>query len=201
MSGTTPMMEAHKSTRRRWNEDAAGAFPWRKILSTGIGLDVGAKQYDKIPLDNFQGFDLEQGDANRLSSYFPAETFDCIHGSHVLQLMENPESALRDWFALLKPGGWMVQTVPDWGAYERFRWPSSLNPGHKSSWSMVYRGSLAPIHVFIPEFLQRFADMATIERSQYVENNYDWKLDPNVDQTLNEETGVECWNEFVLHKK
>lgn len=162
-------------------------------------IDVGCGP-DKLPFDSCIGFDAKDGDANHLSRYFPPDAFDLLHGSHVLEHMHDPRAALRDWLTLVKPGGYVVQTVPDWCAYERMQWPSRHNPDHKSSWSMLYKGSIAPIHIHIPSFLAEFADVAEIKLMRYVEENYNWRIPPEVDQTWIEADGVEIWNEFVLCK-
>lgn len=190
--------ETRKAMRRRLNESA---HPWREWFS-GSGLDVGCGPDDALIREfGFVGFDEKDGDANRLSSYFQKESFDVIHGSHVLEHMRDPVAALRDWLSLLKPGGHVIQTVPDWCAYERMTWPSRFNPDHKSSWSMIYKGSIAPIHCHIPTFLAKFDDIAEVLLARYVEENYDWNKPLAIDQTWNPEDGVEIWNEFILRKK
>lgn len=191
--------ETWKATQRRLAEDDRGEFPWRKVFH-GRGIDAGCGP-DKLPFSNCIGFDVDDGDANKLSSYFPPESFDYVHGSHVLEHMHNPTAALRDWLKLVKPGGWIVQTVPDWGTYEWFTFPSKNNPDHKSSWSLIYRGSTFPIHCHIPTFLAQFKDVADIKLMRYVEENFDWKLPRSIDQTWIPETRCEIWNEFVLQKK
>ena len=190
--------ETSKAMKRRRAEEEGGGLKWR-LLFKGHGLDVGCGD-DKLPFVDCVGFDLEDGDANLLSRYVTGP-FYYIHGSHVLEHMDDPRAALRDWFTLLKPGGFIIQTVPDWVAYERMEWPSRFNPDHRSSWSMIYKGSIAPIHVHIPSFLAEFSDMATVVLARYVEENFDWKIDRNIDQTWEPEHGVEIWNEFVLRKK
>lgn len=188
--------ETTKAIRRRFKEHDAGIFPWRDIL-TGTVLDVGAGD-DPVP--GSVAFDVGNGDANRLADYFPVESFDVLHGSHCLEHMINPTAALRNWIKLVTPGGYIVQTVPDVGAYERFTYPSKFNADHRSSWSMVYKGSPFPIHCHIPTYLAQFNDVAEIKLMRYVEENYDWKLPPSVDQTWVPGRGTEIWNEMVLRK-
>lgn len=200
------MKEAHKSLRRRYCESAEGVFPWRDIFEGAVtGLDIGCEPDEKLPLDNFEGFNLSHGDANRLSEILDrtSRSFDVIHGSHILQFMEDPTAALRDWFTLLKPGGYMIQTVPDWGAYERMRWPSPHNPSHRSTWSMFYRGNLVPNvpHIFVPEFVETFSDIAEVKLARYVERNFDWGKEPGIDQTLAEAGQCEVWVEMVFQKR
>lgn len=191
--------ETSKAMLRRMREADALILPWREIF-TGRMLDVGCGD-DKLPYDSCVGFDQPDGDANHLSRYFPAESFNVLHGSHVLEHMHDPTAALRDWLTIVKPGGYVVQTVPDWCAYERMQWPSRYNPDHKSSWSLIYKGSIAPIHCHLPAFLAQFKDVSDILLMRYVEENYDWKASPDIDQTWEPSQGVEIWNEFVLQKR
>lgn len=195
------MNESTKALRRRWCEDARGEFPWRQIF-TGRMLDVGCGP-DKLPFPNVVGFDSENadvvGDANKLTEYFEPESFDVISASHVLEHVFNPAEAIRDWLTLIKPGGHLVALVPDVGAYERFTYPSTYNPDHKASFSMIYHGSSFPVHYHIPTLLATFDDVATVLLARYVERNYDWTA--SGDQTFNESGQVEIWNEFCLKKK
>lgn len=192
------MNETSKARRRRAREEKSGGFKWSRVF-TGLGIDIGCGP-DKLPFPDCIGFDQNDGDANHLSRYFPKESFDYVHGSHVLEHMHNPVAALEDWLSLVKPKGYVIQTVPDIGAYERFVFPSKFNPDHKASFSMIYRGSCFPIHCHIPTFLAQFSGIATVEIARYVEVNYDWKKPLSVDQTWKEEDGVEIWNEMVLRK-
>jgi len=190
--------ETTKAMKRRFAEHDAGGFHWRDVFR-GQMLDVGCGP-DKLKFDTCIGFDEENGDANHLSDYFPANSLHVLHGSHVLEHMADPRAALRDWLTLVKPGGYVVQTVPDIGAYERFEYPSKYNPDHRSSWSMIYLGSCFPIHCHIPTFLADFSSVAEVLLARYVEVGYDWKLGRHIDQTMPVEAGVEIWNEFVLRK-
>lgn len=187
--------ETSKAMKRRLAESDVN---W-SLIFRGRGIDVGCGP-DKLPYADCLGFDEKDGDANQLSRYFPPESFDYLHGSHVLEHMDDPTAALRDWLTLVKPGGYVIQTVPDWVAYEGMQWPSRYNPDHRSSWSMLYRGSIAPIHVHIPTFLAQFSADASVLLARYVEVNFDWRVGQSRDQTWREEDGVEIWNEFVLMK-
>lgn len=53
------------------------------------------------------------GDAEQLD--YPLNHFDRIYASAILPWLINPQAALRHWFELLKPGGWIGLTV----------WPSN----------------------------------------------------------------------------
>lgn len=192
------MNEASKAMRRRWLEAAAGAFEWHKIFR-GKGLDVGCGP-DKLPFDNCAAFDQEHGDANRLSQFIEPNSLSYLHASQSLEHMIDPVLALDDWIACVKPRGHLVITVPDFVLYEQLRWPSLFNCDHKSTWSMSVKGSPAPIHCYLPEWLTAFP--VKVVRCKTVDTNYDYKLlgRTSVDQTYQESDGVEAFIEFVLRK-
>lgn len=191
------MKEASKAMRRRWCEDESGVFPWRSIFQ-GKGIDVGCGD-DLLPFEDCQPFDMQHGDANRLGDYFPEGTFDYLHASQCLEHMVDPWEAFRQWLKVVKPGGYLIVTVPDWVAYEGMQWPSQWNGDHKSTWSMIYRGSIAPIHVYVPDFLKGFP--VKVNLSRFVDTNYDYAVATTIDQTFSESESVEAFIEFVVQKE
>lgn len=200
------MRETSKSLRRRWCEHELGVFPWRDIFK-GFGLDVGAGD-DPLPFDNCTHFDKQDGDANHLSEYFAGHEgmmngrpFDYIYASQVLEHLHDPAACVRDWVTLVRPGGHLIVTVPDWVAYEGMRWPSPWNGDHKATFSMIYRGSKAPVHIHIPTMLDSLGDVAEVRLARFVDFNYDYAVGTSRDQTFDELACVECWNEWVLQKK
>jgi SAM-dependent methyltransferase len=193
------MNEASKAMRRRYIEDALGHFPWMKLFR-GDGIDVGCGP-DKIPFDRCVAFDKEQGDANNLLDHFPPNHFSYLHSSQSLEHMTDPEAALRSWIGVVKPRGHIIVTVPSWELYEGMVFPSRFNPDHKSTWSLWQKDSPAPIHIYVPEWLRKFKDVAKVVRCELVDNHYDYKLGTKRDQTLPEDAGVEAFIEFVLQKK
>lgn len=40
-------------------------------------------------------------------------TFDAILSAEVIEHLENPRSVVREWFRLLKPGGWLLFSTPN----------------------------------------------------------------------------------------
>lgn len=191
--------ETSKAMRRRMKEDADGKFPWRKIFK-GKGIDVGPGP-DPLKMSDCIGFDLDQGNANNLSQYFGANTFNYLHASQCLEHMDDPEHALRQWITVVKPRGHLVISIPDFVAYEGMKWPSQWNAGHVSTWSLIYKGSPCSKHVHIPSFLEKFSDITEVILSRFVDTNYNYLIGTARDQTWLESDGVECFNEFVLKKK
>jgi SAM-dependent methyltransferase len=191
------MKETSKAMRRRWCEHELGLFHWREVFR-GKGIDVGCGD-DPIQIPEAEVFDLAHGDANLLSRYYPESSFDWLHSSQCLEHMRDPKAALVDWMKVVKPGGWIVITVPSWELYEHMTWPSRFNPDHRSTWSMYIRGSPAR-HVLVPDFLASLDAIATTVIQRQLDANYDYTLPPHVDQTLTESDGVEPFIEFVLRK-
>lgn len=196
------MKETTKAMKRRWAESAAGVFPWREIFS-GPGIDVGSGD-DPLQCDCLvHYFDMPDGSGDDLRDFFEVGTkFDWVHGSQVLEHMTDPVRALYSWIDMVREGGHIIATVPDFMLYEHGVWPSKWNAGHRSTWSMGIlehndRNTTA-IHCKLPEWLQEFP--VEILRCQLVDTNYDYGRGPDVDQTLDPEKGVEAFIEFVLRK-
>lgn len=191
--------ETTKAQIRRMRENNAGLFHWDSVFKGKI-LDAGSGD-DPINLPNVTPFDTPQGDLNHLSRYFKPETFDVIHSSNSLEHLYDPKAALADWLKVVKPGGHLVITVPSWELYEGMQWPSRYNPDHKSSWSLWQKGSPAPIHVFLPDFLDSFKNSCDVLLCRLVDTNYNYKVGTSSDQTWIFEHSIEAFLEFVLRKK
>ena len=113
--------EASKTNQFR-GKDFAGLYLQGHVLDVGAGGDLVCPWA--------QGFDMENGDANVIHRYFEPGSFDAVHSSHCLEHMLDPPSALRNWWSLVKPGGFMILVVPDEDLYEQGIWPSAFNHDH-----------------------------------------------------------------------
>jgi SAM-dependent methyltransferase len=71
------------------------------IVEKAIGIDQGYPGYDGIHLP------------------FPDESQDAVYSSHVLEHIPDWETALQEWFRVLKIGGYMIIVVPHWLLYEK----------------------------------------------------------------------------------
>lgn len=194
------MKESSKAMERRFNSEKRELFS--KIFK-GSGLDIGCGD-DIITVKGATvgPFDMEHGDANHLDQYFEAESFDFIHASQCLEHMRDPKAALESWLKVLRKGGYAVISIPSWELYEGMIWPSRFNPDHKSTWSLWQKGSPAPTHVWLPEFLEYFTmfDYKLIY-CELIDTNYNYKIGTRVDQTYPYENRVEAFIEFVLQKR
>ncbi len=192
------MKETSKAQRRRCKETSEGKFDWDKIFK-GDGIDVGSGD---DPLPNALAFDLPDGGGDDLTKFFSRGNYDYIHASNVLEHAISPEVMLRSWIECLKPGGYIVATVPDWELYEKKIWPSKWNAGHRSIWTMsiAFASALVipTIVIKLPNWLNQFGCEILLCR---LIDTSDHSLPKDVDQTLDADKGVECFIEFVLQKK
>ncbi|HUW88533.1 MAG TPA: class I SAM-dependent methyltransferase [Candidatus Paceibacterota bacterium] len=108
-----------------------------KILDIGAGIDPITK--DAVI------FDKEQGDAQVLDQYFPSGSFDTVFSSHCLEHMVNPGDAIKSWFSLVKPGGFLITIVPDEDLYEQGHFPSIFNSDHKATFTLSKSHSWSPV--------------------------------------------------------
>lgn len=126
------MKEQSKAAKRRFHN---GNFHLRYFV--GDGIDVGAGD-DYLALNrhvfsrigDMVNWDQDNGDTQTLPG-IEANSFDFLHSSHCLEHLHNPYQALARWTQVVRPGGHLIVTVPDWHLYEHQQWPSRFNPDHK----------------------------------------------------------------------
>ena len=95
----------------------------------GSGIDIGYGGDLVVP--NCRGWDVEDGDAHDLHSVAD-ETYDFAYSSHVLEHLESPARALRNWWRVVKPGGYLILYIPERDIFERKRTlPSDISLDHK----------------------------------------------------------------------
>lgn len=95
----------------------------------GSGIDIGYGGDLVVP--NCRGWDVEDGDAHELATVADG-TYDFAYSSHVLEHLESPARALRNWWRVVKPGGHLILYVPERDIFERKRTlPSDISLDHK----------------------------------------------------------------------
>jgi SAM-dependent methyltransferase len=127
----------------------SSALPYRQALYyrylAGRGLDIGCGN-DVLTLEGreIDGWDVQQGDAQYLSTVAD-ESYDFVHSSHCLEHMVDVHTSLSNWARVVKPGGAIFITVPEWTFYERRLWPSIFNSDHKQIFTvMPFESPFAP---------------------------------------------------------
>jgi len=117
------LKETSKAQARR---EAEGFF---KTYFQGRGIDVGYGGDLVVP--NCRGWDVEDGDAHDLAGIADA-TFDFVYSSHVLEHLDDPARAIRNWWRVLRPGGYLILYLPERDLFERKRTlPSTACLDHK----------------------------------------------------------------------
>lgn len=103
------------------------------VVPQATGVDLGFPGYD--------GVNLPFSDASQ----------DSIYSSHCLEHMNEPEAVIKEWFRVLRVGGYLVAVVPHQYLYER-RWKlPSAHPDHlrfftPASLLALFELALAPNH-------------------------------------------------------
>ncbi len=180
------MNEASKNHKRRLQNG-----DYEKFFK-GIGLDIGcghdpvlptAVTYDRMVLP-YPSEKHITGDAQTLQG-FPSEAFDWVHSSHCLEHLGDPLFALRRWWDVVRPGGHLIVTVPDFTLYEKRRWPSRFNGEHVQYFTM---GLLVNLAFKLPN--------AQFVRFQLNDEGFDY-TDKVTDQTR---SGAQAEIEMILRK-
>jgi ADP-heptose:LPS heptosyltransferase len=123
-------------------EEARKAHPTRvsngfiaTYLSGQAILDIGYKGYrdDVVPIvPTAIGVDLDYPGYDGVTLPFPEGSQDAVFASHCLEHIEDFQNAIRDWFRVLKHGGYLLIMVPHQFLYEKqTSLPSRYNDDHK----------------------------------------------------------------------
>lgn len=124
------MAETSKARARRERE---GWFD-KYIQLDKPGIDIGA---GSDPLNEvFRRYDVLHGDGDaQTMAGIPDESFYTVYASHVLEHLHDPIEALRNWWRILAPGGYLIVQVPHMDLYEKKTdLPSRWNADHKTYW-------------------------------------------------------------------
>lgn len=119
--------KAHfRRLREGWYERYAPAD--KPGIDIGCGID---------PLNNtFHKWDAVYGDGD--ATYMdgvPDATYHTVYASHVLEHLQDPVEAVRNWWRILQPGGHLIICVPHRDLYENKKeLPSNWNSDHKWFW-------------------------------------------------------------------
>jgi len=137
----------------------------------------------------------EHGDAQFIERLRKAESYDFVYSSNCLEHMESPHVALKNWYSLVKPGGYLVITVPDEDLYEQGHWPSKYSNGHKWTFTMFKGESWSHRSLNVMDF-GRVLPRCKFKSIFLTDTNYDYSK-KNIDQTRGT---AECFIEVVIQK-
>lgn len=187
------MRESDKAMMRRVYDPL-----FHKVFK-GKGIDIGAgpclSNMTNFPLVvSLESFDKIHGDAQYITQYREKENFDFVISSHCLEHMVDPLQAIREWWHLLKYGGYLIITVPDEDLYEQGMWPSPYNSDHKWRFTLAkYIKNKNSIDVF--DLVNQLWDYKLIQ-AKFIDTHYEY--DVKKDQTYGL---AECSNEIILKKE
>ncbi|MDC7279104.1 class I SAM-dependent methyltransferase [Butyrivibrio fibrisolvens] len=115
--------ETEKSHDRRERE---GFF---EKYCQGEGLDIGCGEDPIVP--GVSGWDILNGDAQYLNG-IDDESFDYVYSSHCLEHMRDVRVAIKNWYRVVRKGGYLIIAVPHRDLYEKRKClPSRWNGDHK----------------------------------------------------------------------
>jgi SAM-dependent methyltransferase len=104
------MAETLKSQERRIRERFFGKY------CQGHGIDIGCGDDPLTP--SVDRWDVDNGDATYVAGIEP-NTYDFVYTSHLLEHLFYPVVAIKRWWEILKPGGYLIIVVPHKELYER----------------------------------------------------------------------------------
>ena len=193
------MWEQSKAAKRRYQD---GAFHSRYFV--GAGIDIGGQpdpleQYIPIfpRMRSVRTWDIEDGDAQYMKGVAD-RSLDFVHASHCLEHLEDPRRGLIEWIRIVRPGGFLIITVPDEDLYERGHWPSRYNEDHKWTFTIHKRRSWSPRSINVLDLVTEVSHLVEVERIVLLRDFFRESL-MEIDQTLT--PVAECAIEFVLRKR
>ena len=193
------MKECSKSINRRISDPN-----FMNRYFAGDGIDIGGAPdplflYSELfPLvGEVRTWDLSDGDATFMEGV-EDEAYEFVHSSHCLEHLEDPEEGLNNWFRILKPGGYMVVTVPDEDLYEQGIFPSTFNADHKWTFTISKQESWCDKSINVFDLLPKLGEAVEVMKVELLNQSYRYVL-PRFDQTLTPigEAGIE----FVVRKR
>ena len=142
------MAETRKAARRRHEENWFARF----APETMPGIDLGCGD---DPLNGtFRRWDKIDGDATLLAGV-PDESYYTVYASHLLEHLNDPLTALKNWYRVLMRSGHLIVCVPHRDLYEkRIELPSTWNAEHKTFWLP----ELGPARAHEPSHTRGLAD-------------------------------------------
>lgn len=116
--------ETTKAYSRRVKEGFFEKYCQGKGLDIGFGSDLITK--------DAQGYDFEHGNAQYIRGV-KDKYYDFVYSSHTIEHLPDPYEGVKNWFRVVKPGGYLIIYLPHRELYEKRKTlPSRFNPDHKN---------------------------------------------------------------------
>lgn len=193
------MQESSKALIRRLHD-----IRYANTYFRGNGIDIGcgddplSKYHAHFPLmTSLKPWDLPDGDAQLMASV-PDNAYDFVHSSHCLEHLRDPYESFQNWIRICKPGGHIITTIPDEDLYEQGVFPSTFNPDHKTTWTIIKDTSWSPVSINLIEFLYQFKDQVEVLKMELINSSFLYDQ-PRIDQTYHHIS--ECAIEFIVRKR
>ena len=156
-----------------------GAGDGVPIVQSAINVDVDYPGYDGIHLP------------------FPDLSQDAVYASHVLEHVPDVVAALREWFRVLKVGGFMVIMVPHQLLYEKKKAPPSRFAGFAHKRFFMPHSLIADITRALPLTEWRLRHMRDND------DGFDYDLPPEMHWTgcYEIECVIERINRYKFYEK
>lgn len=140
---------------------------FEELYLSGRVIDIGCGPDLVVP--HAEPFDVEHGDAQEIASLRPNGAYDAVCSSHCLEHMQDVPKALAQWWALVRPGGYLILVVPDEDLYELGTWPSLFNRDHKATFRMGKDTTWSPVSYDIVDLVQGLegAQIISCERQDF----------------------------------
>jgi SAM-dependent methyltransferase len=191
------MLEAKKAMLRRSKSKEYNQY------FRGHGIDLLFNQDESISeCKTLYGYTVqsylpEPGNSLETLQNVIDNSFDFLHASHILEHATDLERTIKNWIRVVKPGGYLVITVPDEEMYEKNIWPSKFNIGHKWSFNFgrtTERTSSIDVTRWFDDLKIPGALISNLKRitDGYYETDEDLTAKPNVI--------AECGIEIVIYK-
>lgn len=145
---------------------------YEKSLVQGSVIDIGCGSDPISP--SARCFDIDDGDANYITKFIHV-TYDCVYSSHCLEHMVDAKLALKEWWKLVKPGGYLILIVPDEDLYEQGEFPSRFNSDHKWTFTISKRSSWSPVSINLLDLAKSLPSIEVIS-IELQDLNYDRSL-------------------------
>jgi hypothetical protein len=142
-----------------------------------LGIDIGC-QHDPLN-ETFRRWDILFGDDDAtFMKGVKDDTFQTVYASHIMEHLNDPVTAIQNWYRILKPGGHLIILVPHRELYEkRKELPSRWNPAHKFFW--LPDKTEAPCTLSLLGVVNKAIPEAEIVKLRTLDEGYDYNLGPN----------------------
>ncbi len=170
----------------------------------GDGIDIGgapdplAQYAEQFPgMHSVRVWDINDGDARHMHGVAD-ESYHFVHSSHCLEHLTDPIEGLKNWFRIIKPGGYLIVLIPDEDMYEQGVFPSTFNSDHKHTFTLYKTKSWSPVSINLLDLLKTLGPAADIQSILQLNATFRYNTQ-RLDQTM---TPIgDCAIEFVVRKR